>query len=359
MKIKAEAERLGKAIPYIAGENGRYTDTKECWWTNGFWAGILWHMYALTGDDFFMENARYSEERLDRYLDEFENIDHDAGFLWLYSAGADYTLTGNVRSKKRLLHAANVLAGRYNPDLKIIRAWDNPWMGEYDTAGGAIIDTMMNLPLLYLASEITGDGRFKRIAENHADTMLVNMLRPDGSSNHQIVFDVNTGKLIANPAGQGYASGSSWSRGQAWALYGYALSYRFTGEKRYLDAAKRQAAYFIANASLTGYVPLADFRAPEAPEYFDTTAGAAAACGMLEIAEHSSEYEKYLFVQNAKRLIFSLDKAWCDYDPDNDGILGGGSVSYHNEKHHEKIIYGDYYFIEAVMRLNGKNMIWL
>lgn len=359
-KVSAEAERLGEKIPYIPDETGRYTDTDNIyWWTNGFWAGMLWQLYNATENELFRKNAESSEERLDAALDGFESIDHDAGFLWLHTAGANYRLTGNKRSRHRLIHAAVTLAGRYNPDLKIIRAWDGQWMKGFDTAGGAIIDTMMNLPLLYLASEITGDPRFKSIAMKHADTMLQHMLRPDGSSNHQTVFDIKTGEVVGKPGGQGCESGSSWSRGQAWAIYGFALSYRHTKERRYLDAAKRAAAYFIFNASLTAYVPLADFRAPDKPIYFDTTAGAIAACGLLEIAEHVEDSEKKSYIINAERLLEAIERDWCDYCADTDGIVGGGSVSYHEERHHEKIIYGDYFFTEGVLRLLGKSfLIW-
>lgn len=359
-KITSTARRLGEKIPYIPNDQGFYTDTDNiCWWTNGFWAGMLWQLYHATGEELFKKTAENSEKRLDSALDGFENIDHDAGFLWLHTAGADYRLTGNKRSERRLLHAATLLAGRYNPDLEIIRAWDGQWMKGYDTAGGAIIDTMMNLPLLYLATEITGDPRFKIIAMRHADTMLKYMLRPDGSSNHQIVFDINSGELIANPGGQGYCSGSSWSRGQAWALYGYALSYLHTKERRYLDAAKRSAAYFISNISLTGYIPLCDFRSPDAPVYYDTTAGAIAACGLLETAEHAEGAEKKMYKEIAVKILEALEEKYCDYDTSNDGILGGGSVSYHEKRHHEKIIYGDYFFVEGILRLCGKSfLIW-
>lgn len=359
-KVTAESKRLKGNIPYIPDSSGKYTDAESIyWWTNGFWAGILWQIYNVTKDENLKLAAENSENRLDAALDGFGNVDHDAGFLWLHTAGANYRLTGNTRSKSRLLHAATVLAGRYNPELEIIRAWDGQWMKGYDTAGGAIIDTMMNLPLLYLASDITGDPRFKSIAVRHADTMLKHMLRPDGSVNHQLVFDINTGELIAAPGGQGYESGSSWSRGQAWAIYGYALSGRHTGKTEYLDAAKRTAAYFMANAALTDYIPLADFRAPAKPVYFDTSAGAVAACGMLEISQHVTGFEKDMYIESAKRLISAIDEKWCDYNPDTDGITDGGSVSYHADKHHERIIYGDYFFIEAVLRLEEKDfLIW-
>ncbi len=358
-KLLAETERVGKNIPYVP-KDGKYVDADSIyWWTNGFWAGMLWQMYHATGNKTYKNTAEISEQRLDKALDGFENIDHDAGFLWLHTAGANYRLTENERSKRRVLHAATTLAGRFNPDLKILRAWNEQWMRGYDTAGGAIIDTMMNLPLLYLATEITGDPRFRKIATIHADTMLEYMLRQDGSSNHQIVFDINTGEYISNPGGQGYESGSSWSRGQAWVIYGYALSYRHTGETRYLDAAKRCAHYFMANTALTDYVPLLDFRAPKEPVYYDTTAAAIAACGMLEIAEHAGEFEKELYIKSAEKMLDALDKKWCDYDTNTDGILDGGSVSYHTKNHHEKIIYGDYFYVEAILRLMNKDfLIW-
>lgn len=360
LKVSAEADRLGEKIPYIPDENGFYTDTGgSYWWTNGFWAGMLWQLYNAAGKELFRQTAELSENRMDKYFEDFVNLDHDVGFLWLHTAGANYRLTKNERSRRRLLHAAAILAGRYNPDLKMIRSWDGQWISGFDTAGAAIVDNMMNLPLLYLATEITGDPRFKSIAVNHADTMLEYMLRPDGSTNHQIVFDVNTGELIGTPGGQGYESGSSWSRGQAWAIYGFALSYRHTGEVRYLDAAKRTAAYFVLNAAQTGYIPLADFRAPAEPVYFDTTAGAIAACGLLEISEHSGDAEKKLYKENAENLLEAIDKNWCDYNTENDGIVDGGSVSYHEKTHHQKIIYGDYFFTEGLLRLMNKSfLIW-
>lgn len=359
-KVSAEAERLGDKIPYIPKEDGFYADTENISsWVNGFWAGMLWQLYNISGIELFRTIAESSEKRLDAALERFENIDHDAGFLWLHTAGANYRVTGNKRSKNRILHAAAILAGRYNLDLEIIRAWNGQNMHGYDAAGVAIIDTMMNLPLLYLASEITGDTRFKSIAVHHADTMLKYMIRPDGSVNHQLVFDTKSGELLANPGGQGYESGSSWSRGQAWAIYGFALSYRHTGEMRYLDAAKRSAAYFISNVSATEYIPLVDFRAPKDPIYFDTTAGAIAACGLMEIAEYVSKWEKALYNESALKLITAIDEKWCDYNPNTDGIVDGGSTSYHDKMHHEKIIYGDYFFIEAALRTIGKHLfIW-
>ena len=217
---------------------------------------------------------------------------------------------------------------------------------------------MMNIPLLYWASEMTGDSRFKTIAMEHADTVLAHTIRPDGSCNHIVVFDPDTGEYLDNPGGQGYESGSSWSRGQSWAIYGMALSYAYTGEKRYLEAAKRTAHYFIANVSMNGYVPLVDFRAPEEPVLIDTSAGVIAACGLLEIASHVGEHEKKLYTENAVRILRTLEEKYCDWDPENDAALGYGTGAYHGRRHYP-IIYGDYFLLEGVLRLLEKEfLIW-
>ena len=254
--------------------------------------------------------------------------------MWLHSAVADYRLTGNTKSLQRGLHAANILAGRYNPKGHFIRAWNPECDPSLDTRGIAIIDCMMNIPLLYWASEMTGDSRFKTIAMEHADTVLAHTIRPDGSCNHIVVFDPDTGEYLDNPGGQGYESGSSWSRGQSWAIYGMALSYAYTGEKRYLEAAKRTAHYFIANVSMNGYVPLVDFRAPEEPVLIDTSAGVIAACGLLEIASHVGELEQKLYMENAVRILRTLEEKYCDWDPENDAVLGYGTGAYHGRRHY-------------------------
>ena len=141
------------------------------------------------------------------------------------------------RSLARGLHAAHLLAGRYNPRGKFIRSWNR------DRAGWVIVDSMMNVPLLYWAEDVIDDPRFKYIAMDHVDTVMNNTVRQDGSCNHIIVLDPTNGELLETPGGQGYASGSSWSRGQAWAIYGFALSYLHTDKKEYLDTAKKAVSY--------------------------------------------------------------------------------------------------------------------
>lgn len=359
VKMSAECARIGANIPYIpAGKHYEDLGEKDIyWWTNGFWSGMLWQMYHATQDIAYRTAAERVEERLDLALQGFEGLHHDVGFMWLHTAVANYRITGNERSKIRGLHAANILAGRYNPSGRFIRAWnDEPG---HSRAGLMIIDCLMNTPLLYWATELTGDPRFKYVAEAHTDTVLRTTLRGDGSSNHILILNPNDGEVLETPGGQGYESGSSWSRGQSWALYGMALSYKYTGRPEYLDAAKRAAHYFIANVSSTGYIPLVDFRSPAEPVMYDTTAGVCAACGLLEIAQTVGEFEKPLYVYPALQILKAIEKQYCNWNSEEDAIVGGGSAAYFSDDIDVPIIYGDYFFIEAVLRLLGKDIhLW-
>ena len=359
-KMSAEVDRIGDKIPYIP-ENGKYVDMSDGrigWWTNGFWPGMLWQMYHATGDERYKKAAEGVEKKLDEPL-HGGNTDHDTGFLWLHSAVADYRLTGNEESKTRGIHAANILAGRYNADGKFIRAWNN-WDKENDRTGWIIIDCMMNVPLLYWATDLIGDPRYKQIAMHHADTAMEKIIREDGSCYHIVALNPDTGDVEFYPDCQGYDPNGSWSRGQAWAIYGFALSYKHTGKQEYLDAAKKVAHYFLANVAQTGNVPLVDFRAPAEPVMYDSTAAACAACGMLEIAQHVPEFEKPLYFNGAVNMLKATMEKFCNWDPEADSILGGGTVAYHAKGQIEvPIIYGDYFMIEAVLRLLGKDfLIW-
>ena len=356
-KLSAECDRIGSKIPYIA-EDGVYKENKAesdiIWWTNGFWPGMLWQMYHATGEEKYRTAAEGVEKELDQAFDIYTGLHHDVGFMWLHSAVADYRITGNERSKARGLHAAHLLAGRYNPRGRFIRSWNR------DRSGWVIVDSMMNIQLLFWARDILGDPRFEYVAMDHADTIMEKTVRGDGSCNHVIVLDPTNGVLLDTPGGQGYESGSSWSRGQTWAIYGFALSYRYTGKKEYLETAKKVANYFIAQTDQTGHVALVDFRAPKEPVYWDSTAAVCAACGLLEIAEHVDEFEKQFYVEAAVKMLKATDERFCNWAPEYDSIVQMGSGSYHTDHDkHVPIIYGDYFFMEAVLRLLDKDiLIW-
>lgn len=246
--------------------------------------------------------------------------------------------------------AANYLAGRFNPVGQFIRAWNQNPNG--DVTGWAIIDCMMNVPLLYWATKETGDPRFQQIGMLHADTAMKNFIRPDGSSNHIVEFDPMTGEMVKTYGGQGYGEGSSWSRGQAWAVYGFALSYKHTGKQEYLDAAKRVANYFIANITEDGLVAL-DFRQPAEPWLEDSSAAGIAACGFLEIAAHVPELEKHLYQDAAELLLKTLAEKRSDWTEKDECIIQNFSVAYHAKARHTTCVYADYFFIEGIFRLKG------
>lgn len=356
-KLSVVAPQVTTPFPYLIDENGKWQEIRNVnganqWWTNGFWAGMMWLAYLESKKECYKEIAVAAEEALDQAFLDFEELHHDVGFMWLLSAVAHNRLEENRLSKNRGLHAATLLAGRFNFIGGFIRAWQGK-----NHAGYVIIDSMMNIPLLYWAAEESGDPRFRAIAMKHADTVKNNFVRSDGSVNHIVSFDPMTGDVLDTPRGQGYASGSSWSRGQAWAIYGFALSYIHTGNQEYLEVAKRVAHYFIANLSEDG-VPVIDFRAPEEPVFKDTTAGAIALCGLIEIAKHVSPMEKALYETAAEKILKGLERN-CDFTLNNQSILQNGSESYHAPNgHHIPIIYGDYYLMEALLKLKGNDILF-
>ncbi|MEQ7193152.1 glycoside hydrolase family 88 protein [Enterococcus avium] len=358
-KLTVEAKRLGGKIPYIPSAETRLYEedlgtSDPVWWTNGFWSGMMWQMYHATEKELYKKTAELNEAALDKAFEIYTGLHHDVGFMWLHTAVANFRLTGNERSKARGLHAAHLLAGRYNPRGKYIRSWNR------DRAGWVIIDSMLNIPMLYWAEKEIGDPRFRYIAEDHADKVMNQIVRPDGSVNHIGVFDPTNGELIETPAGQGYASGSSWSRGQAWAIYGFALSYLHTGKTDYLETAKKVAHYFISEVAKTDWIPVVDFRAPQEPVMIDTSAGMCAACGLLEISKHVDEYEKALYIDAAINILQATEEKYAIWDTEKDGLIDYSTGSYHEEKWTEvPIIYADYYFVEAILRLLDKDfLIW-
>lgn len=354
-KLSVVAPQVETPFPYTINDEGKYIPYNNRydsqWWTNGFWGGILWLAYKESKKECYQKLAIACEEALDQSFLDFYDLGHDVGFMWHLTAVEHYKLDGDEKAKNRGLHAATLLAGRFNCQGQFLRAWN----GTRNT-GNTIIDSMMNLPLLYWATEVTNDARFRMIAERHAETVQKHFIRTDGSVNHVVTFDPVTGEMLDNPAGQGYASGSSWSRGQAWAIYGFAQSYLYTGNPEYLETAKRVAHYFIANLSQDG-VPVVDFRAPESPVLKDTTAGAVAACGLIEIMKHVGEYEKSLYESAIGKLLQGLEKN-CDFTLNKQSILQNGSERYSiqegDNRVHISIIYGDYYLMDALLKLKSE-----
>ena len=363
-KLSGVAVKSRGKIPYttIDGVHDDKAKTDISWWTNGFWPGMMWLMYIGTGNEEYRKTAEITEEIMDANFEAVEKLHHDVGFMWHIMSGASYRITGNKKSRNRNLLAAALLASRYNIDGKFIRAWNDDWYGK-NVAGWSIIDCMMNIPLLYWASEEIGDTRFKKIAMSHADMALKDHIRPDGSVNHIVEHDTDNGDFIRSYGGQGYDENSCWSRGLAWAVYGSVLSYKYTGENRYLNAAIKTADYFIANVCAYNYRTPVDFRAPLSPEYVDSTAGLCTACGLLELSKYVSEAESRCYTAAAINILKATDSDFCDYELDDDALVKMGTERYPLNGNlngvHIPIIYGDFFLVEAMLKLKGeKFLIW-
>lgn len=358
-KVSRTSGRIGDRFPH-ASVNGEYALEPAHWWTAGFWPGLLWLIYRDTKDDSLRRLAESCEEQLDRVIAEYYRLDHDMGFMWQLTSVARYKLLGEEDSKRRALLAANLLSARFNVKGRYIRAW-NPWRPGEDNSGWAIIDCAMNLPLLYWASDISGDPRFKHVAVEHAETVLEHFIRPDGSVNHIVIFDAGSGEKLGVNGGQGYAEHSAWSRGAAWAIYGMALSYRHTGEERYLDAARRAARFFIDHLP-EDYVPVWDFHIPDdVPRYRDTSAGACAACGLLLLAEQAAPSEASFYREAGERMLHSLYAHYGSWDDDGEeGLILHGTSHYPEGKNIDvPLIYGDYFFAEGIsLLLNHGELFW-
>ena len=247
-KLSRTAVKSRNKIPYTV-KDGIHDDKKDniTWWTNGFWGGLMWLMYEATKNPEYATTAKTSERLLEKGFDEIDGLHHDVGFMWHLTSGANYRLTGDRKARLRNLYAASTLASRYNVRGDYIQAWN----GEAQF-GYSIIDCLMNLPLLYWASDELEVPRFRDIAIRHMDMALRDHIRPDGSTNHIVDHFRDCPGVKEILGGQGYSATSCWSRGLAWAVYGSVLAYIHVGDDRYLEAARRTADYFLERVAKTG-----------------------------------------------------------------------------------------------------------
>lgn len=358
-KISCTVDRTGNFIPYLPDENGLYTKNYAehdiGWWTNGFWGGVMWQMYNASKDEKYKQVAEYIETQFDRlYLEHFNALHHDVGFMWLHTAVANYRITGDELAKRRGLHAANVLAARFNINGNFIVAWN--W-----ESGWMIVDSLMNIPLLFWATEEFGDERFRAIALKHLDTALEYIVREDGSANHICSFDPISGEYLGSVAGQGYSDDSAWSRGLSWVVYGMTMAYKHTSDNRYLDAAKKSANYFITNSLAHDYIAPIDFKSPSIPYCPDTTASAIVASALVDLAGYVTEQEGENYMQVSKKIIKKLNEKHCNYNLETDSVLQAGAERYRKDADPKgiAIVYGDYFLLEALLKLDGESVdLW-
>ena len=361
-KTKLNNERIGDNFPHSVKDK-HYQLENEQWWTAGFWPGILWRVYLKNGDEKLKITAEACEEKMNHLLSDTESIDHDLGFMWTLTSLANYKITKSKQARQKALLAANLLMARFNSNGNYIRAW-NAWSGREDNSGVAIIDCLMNLPILYWASEETGDPRFKQVAQKHVEMALNHFIRPDGSVQHMVIFDSATGEVVEKCGGQGFAANSAWARGCAWAVYGLTLSYKYTKNEEILNVAKRTAHYFMANVKGEKY-PVWDFRVPEDTEvkiykYPDSSAGAIAACGLLLLSECVEDVEKDLYLNAGESILKNLYfECGTMEDAEEEGLIKHGTGHFPEQKNLDvPLIYGDYFFVEGISILKGEKLLF-
>ena len=352
VRIRRQHQAFGNQFP-VVGEGTRYQLAENNHWLAGFWTGLLWLTYAATGDEDLRVHAESLLPTFRERLEKRTHITHDLGFLFTLSARAQWQMTSDENARQLALWAARELVQRYWPAGRYIQAWGE--VGDPQEGGRTLIDTMMNLPLLFWASRRMGEPRYEEAALAHAETSRRYLLRPDGASYHTFFFDQASGEPVGPRTHQGYADDSLWARGQAWAIYGFALAAEWSGEQRFLGASRQAARRFVAELPPDG-VPTWDLRLPDdAPHYRDSSAGAIAAGGMLRLARLVNGAERDEFQRSALALLDALVTHCFETKPEAPGMLRDGTYHAHKGWGVEAyFICGDYFFLEALLALEGK-----
>lgn len=347
------------SFPSPSSVNLMYGEEDDSEWTCGFWTGMLWLSYELTGNELYraVAEAQYDDYKK-RYKTYHVLNHHDIGFLYIPSIVAQYKLTGGKKAKKLALSAAKILANRYSEKAGIIQVRDRDQQGHF------IIDCSMNIPLLYWAAFETGDRSFYLKALNHMNQAAGCMVREDASTYQCFKIDEITGQPVRGWQGQGYSDDSCWARGQAWIIYGLAISYRYTKETAFLEMAKRVSNYFL-NHLPSDLICNWDLIFTEDEVQRDSSSAPVAACGLLEIAEYLPETDlhKKLYYNAAVSILRNLAERYTTKGEHSNGILMHGV--YCKDKGNggwgddECCIWGDYFYMEGLRRLKGNwNMYW-
>ena len=326
-------------------------------WTTGFWTGILWHAYELTGDGRYMAIANNQVPSFYYRIDNKIGVNHhDMGFLYTPSCVASYKLTGNETAKEAAIMAADHLITRYHESAGFIQAWGN--VGANDNYR-LIVDCLLNIPLLYWASEVTGDEKYAEIAYQHFLTTVSVCYREDGSTYHTYYFDKETGEPAYGATAQGASDESTWSRGQAWGMYGPMLTYIYINDEKALDSFINAANYYLAYlpADYVAYWDLSFSDGDYEPR--DSSSAAIALCAMLEAIKHMDENDpqRRLFVNACNRIMNSLIDNYTTKDiPEANGLLLHGTYSKPGGNGiDEMTTWGDYFYMEALHRMLDPN----
>ncbi|TQM85013.1 unsaturated chondroitin disaccharide hydrolase [Saccharothrix saharensis] len=321
-------------------------------WTTGFWPGMLWLVWEATGDDAVLAAARRQVDNFaDRVTRGVDLDTHDLGFLYTLSCVTPWRLLGDERARDAALAAADHLMTRFLEPAGIVQAWGD--LANPVQRGRTIIDSLMNLPLLYWAAETTGAPAFREAAIRHTEQLRRHIIRPDGTTFHTFYWDTATGEPLRGATEQGHQDASCWARGQAWGVYGFALGYRHVREPSFLDAARRCADYFLTHLpdDRVAYWDLVF--GDGSGEERDSSAAAIAVCGLYELAEHVDDPEAASrYRAEADAVLTSLTTGYSTaHDPASTALLLHGV--YDKPKNvgvDEGNLWGDYFYLEALSR---------
>lgn len=324
-------------------------------WTCGFWPGEIWLAYEHTGDSAFREAGSIQVQSFLKRIQNKTQVDHhDMGFLYTPSCVSAWMLTGNEDARCAAILAADQLTTRFQETGGFLQAWGT--MGAADNYR-YIIDCLMNLPLLYWATEQTGDEKYRSIALRHTQTCLCHSFRDNGSTYHTYFLDPETGAGLRGVTCQGYRDDSSWARGQAWAICGLANSYRYTGDRRCIDYFRRALAYYLERLP-EDLIPYWDLIFSDGSgEPRDSSSAAIVACGLLEMAPFLKGEEAQECIRLARCMVGSLAENYAA-GADSNGLLLHGTYSKKSpyntctpEGVDECVSWGDYFYMEALTRL--------
>lgn len=353
LKYLLEASEAGDTVRIPSTyQNGEIVYVPVDDWVSGFFAGTLWYMYELTGDEYWADHARKHTEILDTI--QYLKWHHDIGFMIYDSYGNGLRLKNPDGYKDVIVNAAKSLSTRFRPAAGIIQSWDadKGWQANNGWKCPVIIDNMMNLELLMKATEFTGDSTYYNIAVSHADQTMKNHYRPDYSTYHVVDYDPETGEVRGRYTAQGYSDESAWARGQAWSLYGYTVMYRYTGDKKYLEQAEKVADFILNHPNMPeDLIPYWDFDCPDIPDtYRDVSAGAIMASALYELFGFTGND---MYKEKADKMIESLSSpAYRAAQGTNGGFIlmhSVGSIP-HGSSIDVPLNYADYYFLEALIR---------
>ncbi len=331
---------------------GKWKHGKESWtnWCEGFLGGQMWIFTDHLDTSYWRPKAEhYSRLLKGRELDREV---HDLGFTFWPTWKKWYALTGDESINDVVVQAGKTMALRFNSKAGFLRS--------FLTEDSTFIDIMMNVGIIFYAAEQTKDSDIRKIVDTHCLQTRRHLLRGDGSASHEGIFDLETGVFLRQTTKQGWRDDSSWARGQAWSLYGFGTCYAFTGDSRYLDAAERSADFYLERTG-DRLVPPNDWEEPNPLAPVESSAAAITASGLLQLSQLTKDRAKAArysnFAIRSMNLLCSSDYLSKD-DPDWEGVLKHGS--YHEQKKlgvDESVLWGDYFFVEALDKLLGGEMV--